>query len=61
MKTQAIVFLQSHWDPKIYIVDRLVNRVTPTVGAVFTANIVNQYCQDRGVKVTINRTKGGFK
>lgn len=54
--SQGKIFLQQ-WGGKdnLYIVDRLVDRITPKVGSVLTEDEVAGFVRDRHVTVTIKR------
>ncbi len=57
MKTKTILLQQADNNDDLYIVDRLVNLIGPTVGTILTKKQVQEYVWLRDTKVTIKRAK----
>jgi len=57
MKPKQITLIQANNDDNLYIVDSLVNRIEPQVGAVLKPADVKPYIQMRDTKVVIKRAK----
>ncbi len=54
--SQGKIYLQQcDNDEDLYIVDRLIDRITPKAGSILTENEVDRYVHDRHITVTIKR------